>query len=432
MASQTLSVSAFQGQAGSFHCWPTEEVPATTKSFKLNGYIQGPNGWTPAVVKPTDDKGMETPLGSEDGPTPWTLLDSRTGQPGEDIPKKFRVWAREYSEVDESSPDADTLNTAIVEINVRRDGEAGIGLMHRASTLPHLSRMILEDCHLTAQGVPSLPHIDRSRAPWFKSAAQIRRRYQCSQEQAETLAEAFRILDTTAKMAVTFDKWIKTRGIEAGLKYFEGIAVQMVLVTDEGDPILDLMTPDQKGSDVATVDEGGNRTVTVRTLDLLAKDEELELEEEDVEKIVNLVDRLPIDVARDHLLDDPRDDFDRWEDRQPERFRSLLANIRTATLPQLKALGRYPSELNSKAYSKTQVSVLWDEYNRRKIVLTPKPRPHAVKIFTRFADRNANLAKAAQWLSGEGAKVLNETELATAWNCYKAAKKSRAPKQTSM
>lgn len=390
------------------HCWPTEEVPSGIKSWPINGYTWTGQGWTPAIVKATDDSSMSVDVGEtvtdegyriilNDGETPIVLFKDDDGQ-----------WhkAREYSEVETQSLDADNLNTDIVTVDVRRDGEAGIGFTNRASSLTGLNRMLLEEAHLTSDNKPCLPHIDRSKPLWFKSAAQIKRRYTISQAQANLLAESFRILDTTPKMAVTFDRWIKSKGIDAAIRYFEGLAVQMVLVTDEGDPILDLMQPE------TPVEDNDDFDTTV--------------------ELASFIERMPSDVQRDHLLDDPKDDEPRWEDRQSEAYRQHLSAIRGAA--DVQKLGAYMRNCyygTKPMFTGVHATVAWDEFHRRKAALTPKLRKATVHALTRIADPKVDLAKVANWLYQQKGK-LPANDISTLWTAWKQAKASRAPKQTAM
>ncbi|MDQ5985888.1 MAG: hypothetical protein CSYNP_01605 [Syntrophus sp. SKADARSKE-3] len=418
MAATTLSVSCFPGQEGSFHAWPTEEVP-DVKSWSVNGFVQTGLGWVRACIHKTDDTPLTVPHDLRvDGPTPWTVYDSETGLVAtDDTPAERRRWAREYSGTDDSMPDADTLNLDIVTVDTRRDGEAGIGFIHRAAHLPALSRMILEECHQTADGKPCLPHINRQPAPWYKNAALIKSRFKTTIEQAETLKEAFRLLDVTPSMAVTFDKWIKAKGIEVALKYFESLAVQMILVTDEGDPVLDLMTPE------TPVEDNNDFDTTIEKLDM--------------------TERMPADVTQDHLLDDPRDNATSWEETQPQAYCNHLDTIRSFT--NITAIGSY---MKGQYYGTTPVwqgsraAVAWNVYNSRKAALTPRLHPKALKIAARFSDPKANLNKAAAWLYNEAPREIAswkgmdaekaKATLAHLWSCYKAAKAQRAPKRPDL
>ena len=396
MATANITTFLAVGQHGIFHAWD-EEVP-NSRTFKTNGWIQTGDGFKRAVVIPTADHGMSVDVGE-------TLADADGETPRVRYQDENDKWhtAREYGEPSTETPDADMDNANIVAVDPRRDGELPLAIATRMSQLPGLARDLAETCHLTGDGKPTLPHIDKSRPVWFRSAAQIRTRYSCTEDQATELADSFRVLDTTPTMAIQFDKWIKIKGIDAGLKYFSQLAGQLVLVTDEGDPILDLMVQ-----------------------------ESAQYEDDDIIKDELSAEPMPADVIHDHLLDDPRDadDIIRWEDRQPAIFKNTVKAIRTANPQGLAKIGK--SLFDDKRFNKTQMSVLWDEYHRAKKrhqLAAPKLTKKALKAIERLTDPKTDLSRAAAWLYNEAPRTLRKDEVSTIWESFKAAKKARAPKQ---
>jgi hypothetical protein len=270
--------------------------------------------------------------------------------------------------------------------------------MHGGKGLTNLDKIIFYEAVTTAQGDPCLPHEDHSRRAWYRDASQIRSMFKTTVEQAETMKLAFEILDTTPAMAEKFKAWLSIPDkFESGFRYFENLAGEIVKVTDIGEPELNL-----------ALDEETNLPVS--------EDNPADIE------------MLP--AVKYHLLDDPRDDYTPWEKRQPKDFQNILAKIRTSDLTQLKAVGK--ELFGEKRFSKTHMTVIWDEYHRRKNNLTPKLRPVATKILRRLADPDVNLAKAAAWLHGKGRTELTAHELSVVWEAWKRLKAARAPKQATL
>jgi len=282
----------------------------------------------------------------------------------------------------------------------------GIRYMQSGEGLSGLDKIIYREAGMTAQGDAVLPHTVKSQREWFRHAGGIRKKFGCTIEQAETLALAFKILDTTPRMAGTFEKWLSIPDkFNAGFRYFENLASQMVLVTDEGEPkIIDI---------TESLEEDTN---SIKTVDA-----------------DNPADIQMIQSEGWHKLDDPRDINDPilgrpilWEDRQPIAFRKILKQIReTKDITSLKAIGK--ALFNDKQFNKIQTTVIWDEYNRRKHNLSPKLRPIALKALERLADKNCNLNKVANWLYSNGKTLLNAHEQSVIWDAWKKCKQAYAP-----
>jgi hypothetical protein len=276
----------------------------------------------------------------------------------------------------------------------------GVAYMKDGEGISNLDKIIYYEAGMTAQGDAVLPHEDHSRRAWYKDAAQIKSKFSLTIEQAETLALAFKILDTTPKMAKKFDKWLSTPDkFNAGFRYFENLASQMVLVTDEGEPTI-----------IDIAQELEEDTNTIKTVDA-----------------DNPADIQTIQAEGWHKLDDPRDEAPLWEDRQGKDFKKVLTDIRKAALPELKAIGK--SLFNDKRFNKIQTSVIWDEYRRRKHNLEPKLRRIAIVALERLADKKCNLNIVANWLHGEGKALLNAHEQSVIWAAWKKYKGAYAPKR---
>jgi hypothetical protein len=265
------------------------------------------------------------------------------------------------------------------------------------SGLTNLEKIIYYEAGMTGQGDAVLPHEDHSQRAWYKVAGKIKSKFNCTIEQAETLKMAFDILDTTPKMAVEFDKWLKTEGkFEAGFKWFENIASQLVLCTDEGEP-------------------------TIITDSYIEDEEPVEVSADNPADIANVTAEAyhKLDDNRDQLFDEEKNET-AWEKKQPAAFKKIIKSIKAATLPELKTIGK--SLFNDKTFTKTQTTVIWDTYKRRKHALTPKLRPLALKALERLIDPEVNLGKVANWLHSDGKTALNAHEQSVVWNAWKQCK----------
>jgi hypothetical protein len=293
--------------------------------------------------------------------------------------------------------------------------------MH-GSGLSNLDKIIYNEAGMTGQGDACLPHEDHSRRAWWLDASQIRKMLNCTVTQAETLKLAFEVLDTTPKMAEKFREWLSIpEKFNAGFVYFDKLAGEMAKVTDIGEPgINDDLLEDVASTKTWTDAKGKERWTIEHSFT-------------NTGKLVNADNPADIETAQVeayHLLDDPRDDYEPWEKRQPKIFQNILAKIRTSDLTQLKAVGK--ELFGEKRFTKTQMTVIWDEYHRRKNNLTPKLRPVATKILRRLADPDVNLSKAAAWLHGKGKTELTAHELSVVWEAWRKVKASRAPKQSAL
>lgn len=262
----------------------------------------------------------------------------------------------------------------------RINGEAH---MEGGKGLTQLELMIYNEAQMTAQGDPVVPHLDRSRRAWFKYAGGIKKHFGCTTAEAEELAENFGIIEVTAKTVKPLEAMLSTDFL-SGICYVATLAKELRDVTDVDSPVLNMMETDQVDDD----------------------------------------ETMPPNPEVYHKLDDSRDLEAYWEDRQPVAFRQLLARIRTSDMTKLKAIGK--SLFNEKSFTKTQLSVLWDEYHRRKANISPRLRKIALRALERLTDPTCDLKAVARWLHGDGATKLNRHELSVVWNSWRA----RQPKVT--
>ena len=285
----------------------------------------------------------------------------------------------------------------------------GVRHMEGAEGLSNLEKIIFYESGMTAQGDAVVPHEDRSRRPWFKFAGGIKHRLGCTAEEAETLLMAFEILDTTAKMAVQFEKWLKTPDkFQSGYRWFQDIASQLVLCTDEGEP-------------------------RIITTTLIEEEDEYEASEDHPADI--------IEVSADawHKLDDDRDELydpdkneTAWEAAQPPAFKSLIRKINRANLADLKIIGKslFADKKIAKQFSNIQMTVIWDNYHRAKARLSPKLSPIAKKALCRIAEK-ADLRKVAEWLH-DTKQPLTEYDRKVIWSAWHKMKKKAAQKQAPL
>lgn len=119
----------------------------------------------------------------------------------------------------------------------------------RPPRLHPMDRMIAEEGSVAPDGSFVVPHLRKSADSQvsYLRPEFIARLAGCSMKQAIYLADYFSILDSTYEMVVTFCRWIRKRGIEKALIYFQNLATELGLVeaTSSVEP-------------VASVDPDGN------------------------------------------------------------------------------------------------------------------------------------------------------------------------------
>ncbi len=82
-----------------------------------------------------------------------------------------------------------------------------------------------------ADGAVVAPHLNvKSHCPVHLRPEILRKRIGCTFHQAVALADAWSIIEATPKMVATFIGFFKAKGIEAGVAYFEHIAMNLAEV----------------------------------------------------------------------------------------------------------------------------------------------------------------------------------------------------------
>ena len=265
----------------------------------------------------------------------------------------------------------------------------GSRIQTNGAGLTNVEKIIYYEAGQTAQGAAVLPHEDRSRRPWYLYAGGIRQKFNTTQEQAESLAHSFKVLDTTSRMAMQFAKWIDKSGVEKAVGYFSNMASELLAVAPDEEP-LDLIAYEESDDEI-----DADHPAEIETI---------------------LADAY-------HLLDDPRDaeDYPTWESLQPASFRFELSRVRTSkTLDGLKAWAKAQYGKTIDKFTKPQTQVLWDAYKIRKAALTPPLSAFAKKVIKRLSEPGVNIRRVKYWLYNEGPAKLNPTELANAWQVIKA------------
>jgi len=125
------------------------------------------------------------------------------------------------------------MKTTSSEINLFNHedyGEAYLGMAFHVRDMNQLDRMIFEDCAV-ADGAVVAPHLNvKSHCPVHLRPEILRKRIGCTFPQAVVLADAWSIIEATPKMVDAFIGFVKAKGIEAGVAYFEHIAMNLAEV----------------------------------------------------------------------------------------------------------------------------------------------------------------------------------------------------------
>jgi hypothetical protein len=235
------------------------------------------------------------------------------------------------------------MKTTSSEINLFNHedyGEAYLGMAFHVRDMNQLDRMIFEDCAV-ADGAVVAPHLNvKSRCPVHLRPEILRKRIGCTFHQAVALADAWSIIEATPKMVDAFIGWVKAKGIEAGVAYFEHIAMKLAEVEvswdlDAGDPLQDDADDDADDG----FEPSGDPDETYR-------------------------EEIP-DLYAYHVIgyDELAEAMDlTWEERQPRSYKGLLRKVRCiADLDALRDLGKRVYALD---LARDQAGVFWYEYRK--------------------------------------------------------------------
>jgi len=209
--------------------------------------------------------------------------------------------------------------------------------------MSQLDRMIFEDCAV-ADGAVVAPHLNvKSRCPVHLRPEILRKRIGCTFHQAVALADAWSIIEATPKMVDAFIGFVKAKGIEAGIAYFEHIAMKLAEVEVSWDSEAVLSLP-VDGGDADEVGEASDGSLG-------------EAEESYPEEIP--------DLYAYHVIgsDELAEAMDlTWEERQPRSYKGLLRKVRCiADLDALRDLGKRVYALD---LARDQAGVFWYEYRK--------------------------------------------------------------------
>jgi hypothetical protein len=242
--------------------------------------------------------------------------------------------------------------------------------------LSQLDRMIFEDWTI-ANGEAVAPHESIALpTPWFRRASYLKMRIEIlSGDQAEQLEQIFNVIEATKPMIEVFLRWLqrgedKAAHLERGIRYFEEIAKQLVLVTDEDEPTLQFLEIDEE-----VEDDFPDSTVSVGYHLVEPRDVENFLQSRSKSQLIKM--------AHDHQMNADLDGLNKsaivkelsncdvvpvWEEMQPAAYKNLLKKVRACKdLGALKEIGKstYALKMN-----KGQTGVFWYEYHKAKRLVT--------------------------------------------------------------
>ena len=276
--------------------------------------------------------------------------------------------------------------------------------MSGGAGITQLERIIMEDCVMTAQGAPCLPHENKKPRPWFTNAGGIKKHYGLSTEQAEKIHESFQLI-----------------GPSVAAKSYPQVTDADIMAIHLMANALRECEPTDKDQTWVVLDEGEDDPLgESQELIMQLFDADAELQEAVTPADEN-IDDVPSPIEY-HKLDDPRDEAPTWESRQSAEFHTELNKLRTMNMDELKAWGK--STHSTKKPSTPQMQVLWTEFFLRKAQLTPSIRPYAKAIIDR-CQLTPQIGKANFWLYNEGKRTLTPTEQAAAWKVLKARETKR-------
>ena len=232
-----------------------------------------------------------------------------------------------------------TMSSEIDLFNHEEFGEAYLGMAFHVRDMSQLDRIIFEDCAV-ADGAVVAPHLNvKSRCPVHLRPEILQRRIGCTFHQAVSLADAWSIIEATAKMVHEFIVLIKAKGIEESIVYFEQLAMKLAEVEVSWDHEAAESLRDD-------ADDAGD------SFDFSGDADEANREE------------IP-DLYAYHVIghDELTEAMDlTWEERQSRSYKSLLTKVRDMNdLDALRDLGK---KVYALGLSRDQAGVFWYEYRK--------------------------------------------------------------------
>ena len=232
-----------------------------------------------------------------------------------------------------------TTSSEIDLFNHEEFGEAYLGMAFHVRNMSQLDRIIFEDCTV-ADGAVVAPHLNvKSRCPVHLRPEILQKRIGCTFHQAVSLADAWSIVEATAKMVNEFIIGIKAKGIEESIAYFERLAMELAEVEVSWEHEVGESLPDDGGDDdYGGINDGdGDDAYREEIPDLYAYHA----------------------IGYDELAEAMELT---WEERQSRSYRSLLTKVRGMNdLDVLRDLGK---KVYALGLSRDQAGVFWYEYRK--------------------------------------------------------------------
>ncbi len=232
-----------------------------------------------------------------------------------------------------------TTSSEIDLFNHEEFGEAYLGMAFHVRDMNQLDRIIFEDCAV-ADGAVVAPHLNvKSRCPVHLRPEILQKRIGCTFHQAVALADAWSIIEATAKMVNEFIIGIKAKGIEESIAYFERLAMELAEVEVSWEHEVGESLPDDGGDDdYGGINDGdGDDAYREEIPDLYAYHA----------------------IGYDELAEAMELT---WEERQSRSYRSLLTKVRGMNdLDVLRDLGK---KVYALGLSRDQAGVFWYEYRK--------------------------------------------------------------------
>lgn len=274
-------------------------------------------------------------------------------------------------------------------------GEAYDAMARHVSEMSGLDRIVFEDCGLVS-GKVAAPHMNLKSYPHWLCPEYVARKIGCDLQDAANLLDCWVMLDPTQEMVETFISWVKAKGVEKALPYFEKLAIALAEVEN--------IDPD----DVTESDEPEYEAP---------------------------------DLYRYHTIGEYEEDEDEdkpWMELQPGWYQYLIRKVQACSdLDSLSIIGK---EVYQRNLNRGQAGVFWTEYNLRKTKLERgiKLGPVARSMIQRITKANGNLASLGAWLykvqQGQ-VKVANppeKHEWTVIWKTYHEQKLEYNPGQFSL
>ena len=219
-------------------------------------------------------------------------------------------------------------------------GEGYLAMAFHVRDMNQLDRQIFEDCTV-ADGAVVAPHLNvKSRCPVHLRPEILQKRIGCTFHQAVALADAWSIIEATAKMVNEFIIGIKAKGIEESIPYFERLAMELAEVEVSWEHEVGESLPDDDGGDddYGGINDGdGDDAYREEIPDLYAYHA----------------------IGYDELAEAMELT---WEERQSRSYRSLLTKVRGMNdLDVLRDLGK---KVYALGLSRDQAGVFWYEYRK--------------------------------------------------------------------